>query len=65
MEEVIIDNKQTHDLAVSIYAADILSYIQAHQAEYGVFIASERPNDGYGDGMNDELSILRWLYKVL
>lgn len=53
MEEVIIDNKQAHDLAVSIYAADILSYIQAHQAEYDAFIATERPNDGYGDGMNE------------
>lgn len=53
MEEVIIDNKQTYDLAVSIYATDILSYIQTHQAEYDAFIATERPNDGYGDGMNE------------
>lgn len=53
MEEVIIDNKQAHDLAVSIDAADILSYIQAHQAEYDAFIVTERSNDGYGDGMNE------------
>lgn len=53
MEEVIIDNKQAHDFAMTICFSDILSYIDAHQAEYAVFIATERPNDGYGDEINE------------
>ncbi|MCM1269969.1 MAG: hypothetical protein NC247_04995 [Ruminococcus flavefaciens] len=53
MKDVTLSSKQAHDFAMTICFSDILSYIDAHQAEYDVYIATERPNDGYGDEINE------------
>ena len=45
INEVIIDEKQAHNLAMLMYAMDILTYIQDYKAEYDVFTAVKKLND--------------------
>lgn len=42
MEEVILDDKQAYEFAASIYAVDILAYINTHKEEYEAFLQKEK-----------------------
>lgn len=58
MKDVNLYDKQVHNFAMTIYAADILSYIETNKAEYEEFIADEESNDWYGDATkNRNISI--------
>lgn len=41
MKEVSLNSNQAHDFAASIFAADILEYIENHKAEYEEFLQTE------------------------